>query len=185
MIDFELTWAYREMDIDRFFRKYPLEEKTRLIGKAIQFSFDAADRFTQRFGNSCTFQDLARSAEDLGCSVRLIVGKTSCPFLSDFDPGRSIISLYKQNINRFMSRLKDKHADCFVAYRLEEMCLLHELCHVMEFKEFGDIGKLAGLGEKKTVFYRVREHRRLSEVAAHSFVQKLMCLPISPAEFGK
>lgn len=176
-------WTVVEMDLDRFFRKYPPEEKQRLIRKALEFSDSAATSFARRFGPTYPLPELNRAAKDLFCTVTVITGKPACPFLSDFDPNSRRITLYKQNIDRFYAGIRDGFSSCFLSHTLEEMCLLHELCHVLEFETYGKIGGLSGIGETKTLFRRPREHRRLSEVAAHSFVQTLMELPCSPAEF--
>ena len=176
-------WTFVEMDLDRFFRKYPFEEKQRLISKALVFSNSAATSFAQCFGSVYSLPVLQCAAQKLSCTISVIAVKPACPFLSDFDPNSRKITLYKQNIDRFYTGIRDEFSSCFQLYTLEEMCLLHELCHVLELNTYGKIGGIAGIGESKTLIRRPREHRRLSEVAAHNFVQTLMELPCSPAQF--
>lgn len=184
MYSMDIRWAYQQMDFDRFFRNQNPAEKERLIAKALRFSSDMADQFADRFGTNYSFSSLEHAAMDLGSGITILSRPTLCPFLSDFDPNKRQITLYTHNIETFYIMIEKDFADCFQKYRLNEMCILHELCHVMEFIQFGEVGKLAGVGEKKAIMKKPHEYRRLSEVAAHAFVQQLMRLPVSPAVFG-
>ena len=180
----DVLWVYQQMDLDRFFRRLSDAEKEYFIEKAIRFSLETADQFAERFGRDYSYDSLRQAAERLGCRVQILSGHSPCPFLSDFDPGKRRITLYEQNIKTFYDRVKEDYPSCFLKYDLREMCMLHEVCHVLEFDRFGDIGKLAGSGEKRRFLRGFREYRRLSEIAAHLFVQRLMDLPVSPALFG-
>jgi len=179
----EKRWAQAFLQNSPRFRKLPLFLQEECVYKAFSFANEKSEQFKGEYGGDFSLPRLSKIAKRMGCEVTLDRSGTPCPFLSDFDPNKQVITLYEKNIGRFYESVKDDFPDCFLSYGLREMCLLHELCHVMEYRDLGCVGRLFGV-EGRGLFKRKIYIRRLSEVAAHRFVEILMALPASPALFG-
>lgn len=169
---------------DRVFNSLALTRQQELTERCVRYGKTKAGELALRCGEEITFESLAGVSKSCGVAIHRIKTKYALPFLAEYIPRRKRIDLYVDRISETEALLRTVRPEYFERYTLMDLCLAHEMFHVLEHREFGTVDKI--ISEKiGPGFLRVRHYfPDASEVAAHSFVKELLGLNFSTYGFA-
>lgn len=170
--------AYLEASKDKNFLRLPENEQTRLISESITIGEDAASWASLEFG----MDDPRDIAEKMGLKVlgeeKGITGKIIK--YSEYRPQDRQIIVFRDALEKMIREVKEENLN----KKLLRYLVAHELFHHLEAEKFGQVyKKFKLLLWKFGPFSKEIYIKRLSEVAAQAFAQKLLKLEMSSGVF--
>lgn len=173
-----IAFAYMELNKDRNFHQLVPNKRNKLIEDVLKVGDEIADWAMAEFNT----KDPRKIAQQLGVKVygedKGIIGKLIKR--SEYRPQNKEIIIFRDSLEHMMRQVEIGE----LRERLLRYLVAHELFHHLERTKFGEVyKKFQILAWEVGPFKRYKVIRRISEVAAQAFTQRLLGLEFSPRVF--